>query len=161
MQTYRAREAAARERRIREAERLAAERLRTEPGRGTGYVADESARRRREAGEARGTTAPSNPGGQTLLQRLLDADGMNMCSLNLQGRQRILYGEGALSRWTATGLAERFPRKRSTGSVTTYVGDAIQFRDADGSWLNATYECDYDHDASEVVDVRAVPGALR
>ena len=157
MQAYRAREAAARERRIREVERRAAERLRLANAQ---RAIDGNTRRRREARETRNSAAPRNPGGSTALQRLLDADGMNMCSLNLQTRQRILYGEVALSRWTTTELAARFPRKRSTGSVTTYIGDAIQFRDDDGSWLNAIYECDYDHDAGEVVDVRATPGRL-
>ena len=119
-------------------------------------VADENVRRRREARETRGEGSSSSA-----LQRLMDADGMNQCSLNFQARQRILYGAGSLTRWTTTVLTARFAGgKRRTGTVTTYIGDAIQFQDDDGSWLNAIYECDYDHDAETVIDVRITPGRL-
>ena len=157
MQTYRAREAAARDRRIREAERLAAERLKQNHA-AARSGADESARRpSAEAREARGTA----PGGRTALQRFRDAAGMNTCSLDIQTAQRVLFGDGIMLRWTTTELAARFPRQREAGGVTTYVGDAIQFRDPDGAWLNAVYECDYDHDAGEVADMRVELGRLR
>ena len=117
MQTYRAREAAARERRARAAEERTAERLRQDPAEALAAaqrVADENARRRREA---RGLAESSGSGGQTALQRLLDADGMNMCSLNFQARQRILYGAGSLSRWgTWFGTRPRRPMHGRTCS---------------------------------------------
>ena len=85
----------------------------------------------------------------------MDADGMGMCNIRLSDAARAVYGAGGLYRWTETQLEARFPRKRPAGGdVTTYIGDAIEFMDEDGSWLRAVYECDYDHDAGEIVDVR-------
>ena len=79
-------------------------------------VANENARRRRESrGQAAATT--SSGGGATALQRLLDADGMNQCRLNLEARQRVLYGGGSLTRWTETSLEGRFPRKEGVPPV--------------------------------------------
>ena len=84
-----------------------------------------------------------------------------MCNIRFQNSARSLFGSGQLYRWTEVALEARFPRKREAGSVTTYIGEAIEFRDDDGSWLRAVYECDYDHDASEIVDVRTSEGRRR
>ena len=119
--------------------------------------------RRRAAVErtapARAAEAPAPERTNPLLERLMDADGMGMCNIRLQDAARAVYGAGGLYRWTETQLAARFPEKRSAGGdVVTYVGNAIEFRDEDGSWLRAVYECDYDHDAGEIVAVRTSEG---
>ena len=137
MAAYEARERAARERRIARAEEQAAVRI------------------------AQGDQAADRPARPAALQRFMDADGRNMCNIRFQNSARSLFGSGQLYRWTEVALEARFPRKREAGSVTTYIGDAIEFRDDDGSWLRAVYECDYDHDASEIVDVRTSEGRRR
>ena len=142
MQLGAEREAAARERRAREA-------------------AQRAAVERPERTEQSRQDWTETGAGRTALQRFLETDGMHMCSLDFQEAQRALFGNRVLMRWSETRLEDRFPWKRPSGSVTTYTGDAVQIRAADGSWTNVVYECDYDHAAEEVVDVRATQGVLR
>ena len=85
---------------------------------------------------------------------------MTECNIRLSDAARVMYRAGALYRWTETALEARFPEQRSTGAVTVYIGDALEFLDEDGSWVRAVYECDYDHHAGEVADVRSAPGRL-
>ena len=138
MEDYRDRERAARERRIAALEERAA---------------------RRRAAQPRSEPAPVQDGGG-LADRLADVLAMTDCNIRLQDAARVMFYAGALNRWTETALEARFPRKRSAGRVTTYIGDAIEFMDEDRSWVRAVYECDYDHDAGEVADVRSAPGRL-
>ena len=129
MAAYEERERAARERRTAAAERRAAERLAAESG----------------------VEPPS------LLERMMDADGRGMCNLRLVEAARVSASQaGTLHRWRTTDLFERFPRRTPTANpdVITYGGSAVEFQDDDGSWIRASYECDYDHDAGEIVDVR-------
>ena len=108
-------------------------------------------------------SAPARPATGGLAERVADLSAMTDCNIRFQDSARILYAAGALFRWTETKLEERFTQKRSTGNpnVTTYLGDAIEFLDEDGTWIRATYECDYDAAAEEIVDVRTAPGVLR
>lgn len=46
------------------------------------------------------------------------------------------------------------------GNVYTYFGYKLDLLGTDGSWDMATYDCDYDHDTGQIVDVRAARGAL-
>ena len=66
---------------------------------------------------------------------------------------------GAAFRWTETRIEARFTERRSTGDsdVISYVGDAIEFMDEDGSWIRASYECDWNHETGEIVNVRTQP----
>ena len=85
MAAYEQREQAARERRQVAAEERAAERIR-------------STSSRTQAQSLAGLAAPIESGRSAALQRFMDADGMNMCSIRFQDAARILYGEGSLSR---------------------------------------------------------------
>lgn len=66
-------------------------------------------------------------------------------------------------RWTDGTLEPKMraykwaDQKRGT---VTYVGDRLQMQNAYGAWQNVVYECDFDVDKNEVVDVRARPGRL-
>ena len=87
--------------------------------------------------------------------RLLDIEGMTHCNVSLQAAARLIYAEGALHRWKATGLEDRFARMESSDQdVTTYFGNALEFMDPDGRWTKAFYECDWNNETGEVVDVR-------
>ena len=87
--------------------------------------------------------------------RLLDIEGMTHCNVRLQDAARVLYGQGALYRWTATALEDRFARMESSDpDVTTYFGSALEFMDPDGSWTKAFYECDWNSETGEIIDVR-------
>ena len=54
----------------------------------------------------------------------------------------------------------RFAGTREVGDVLTLVGDQIEYQTEGGAWFRATYECDYDFGAEEIVDVRVIPGRL-
>ncbi len=54
----------------------------------------------------------------------------------------------------------RFAGTREVGDVLTLVGDQIEYQTEGGAWFRATYECDYDFGAEEIVDVRVVPGRM-
>ena len=90
---------------------------------------------------------------------LADIEAMTHCNVRLSDAARVLYGAGNLYRWTETDLQARFTEKRPTGDpdLATYVGDAIEFQDEDGSWVRAIYECDFNAESGEIVDVRTVP----
>jgi hypothetical protein len=45
------------------------------------------------------------------------------------------------------------------GSVT-YIGDKIKFQNGYGAWQNMIYECDYNPENEQVIDVRAEPGRI-
>lgn len=87
---------------------------------------------------------------------LADIEGMTHCNVRLQEAARAAADVvDGLYRWTETELEERFGRMRSDDpNVTTYFGNAIEFRDEDGSWVPAWYECDWDGETAEIVDVR-------
>ena len=91
-----------------------------------------------------------------LAARLLDIEGMTHCNVRLQDAARVLYREGALYRWTATEIEERFGRMLSDdpGRDITYFGSALEFMDPDGTWTKAFYECDWNSETGEIVDVR-------
>lgn len=42
----------------------------------------------------------------------------------------------------------------------TYIGDKIKFQNGYGAWQNMVYECDYNPEADQVIDVRVEPGRL-
>lgn len=94
---------------------------------------------------------------------LADVEGMTNCNVRMSDAAQVLFREGDISRWTATSLDARFPVKRATDDpdVRTYGGDAIEFRVDRDIWLQAVYECDFDTESGEVVDVRTQPGQLR
>ena len=86
--------------------------------------------------------------------------GMIACRTRLRDTARLLAGAGHLFRWSGTGLETMFSDRRERGTVTTYVGSALEVLDDDGSWIPASYECDYDHGAGQIVDVRTAEGFL-
>ena len=89
-------------------------------------------------------------------------DAMTACQTRLQDAARTIYGAGAVYRWTSPRLGDRFSdARRPSQDVRTVIGDAIEFRDEDGSWLRAIYECDFNHETGEVIDVRTRPGRLQ
>ena len=89
-------------------------------------------------------------------------EGMIACQDRLQDAARVLYGAGAVYRWTSPRLGDRFSdARRPSQGVRTLIGDAIEFLDEDGSWLRAIYECDVSTETGQVVDVRTRPGSLR
>ena len=87
--------------------------------------------------------------------------GMIACRTRLRDTGRLLAGAGHGFRWAGTGLETMFSGRRDGGNVTTYTGDALEAQDDDGAWVQASYECDYDHGAGEIVDVRTAEGRLR
>lgn len=89
-------------------------------------------------------------------------EGMIVCQDRLQDAARVLYGAGAVYRWTSPRLGDRFSdARRPSQGVRTLIGDAIEFLNEDGSWLRAIYECDFRTETGQVVDVRTRPGRLR
>ena len=89
-------------------------------------------------------------------------EAMITCRTRLRDAARVLAGTGHLFRWTDTGLETMFSDRRDAGGdVATYIGDALEVEDDDGSWIPASYECDYDHAAGQIVDVRTAEGRLR
>ena len=88
--------------------------------------------------------------------------GMIACRTRLRDTGRVLAGAGHLFRWTGTGLETMFSDRRAAGGdVITYIGDALEVQDSDGSWVTASYECDFDHRLGEILDVRTAEGRLR
>lgn len=118
----------------------------------------QTAAERSAAAYARAAEMPPPARADSLLDRMMDADGRGMCNLRLVAAARATTNEsGTLHRWTTIDLEGRFPEKRAVSdTVTAYLGNALEFMEDDGSWLRSVYECSYDHDAGEVVDVRAV-----
>ena len=81
--------------------------------------------------------------------------GMIACRTRLRDAGRLLGLQGHGFRWTGTGLGTMFPDRRDGGgNVTTYIGGALEVEDSDGIWLPASYECDFDYAAGEIVDIR-------
>lgn len=95
-----------------------------------------------------------------LSERMMTAEARGACNVRLSDAARFLVSQGAMYRWMSPDLDVRFPGRRETGDpdVVTYWGRALQFRDEDGSWVRATYECDFNHDTGEIVDVRTREG---
>ena len=105
------------------------------------------------AGEAPVPVARSGGGG--LAARLADVEARTACNVRLGDAARTLYHAGALYRWTETDLEARFGRRQSTNpGILVYFGNALEFMDEDGSWVRAFYECDWNTETGEVVDVR-------
>ena len=103
-------------------------------------------------------TEDRNMPSPSLASRVLDLEGMTHCNVRLQDAARVLYRDGALYRWTATELEERFGRMLSDDpDVTTYFGNALEFMNPDGTWTKAFYECDWNSETGEIVDVRVQP----
>ena len=84
--------------------------------------------------------------------------GMIACRTRLRDTARLLAGAEHLFRFTSTALDDMFTDTDVSGNVVTYTGAALEVRDSDGSWLPASYECDYDHGTGEIVDVRTAEG---
>ena len=56
-------------------------------------------------------------------------------------------------------MEERFGRLTSGDpDVTTYFGNALEFMNPDGTWVRTFYECDWNSETGEIVDVRARRG---
>ena len=118
------------------------------------HLSPEDRRVHEEALET-GETVPS----PSLAARLLDIEGMTHCNIRLQDAARVLYSDGALYRWTTTELEERFGQMESSNlDVTTYFGSAIEFMNPDGTWIRTFYQCDWNHETGEIIDVRTRPG---
>ena len=82
------------------------------------------------------------------------AVGMIACRTRLRDTARLLVGADHLFRFTSTALDVMFTDTRERGDVATYAGAALEVQDADGSWVGASYECDFDHGAGRIIDVR-------
>ena len=82
------------------------------------------------------------------------AAGMIACRTRLRDTGRLLGIQGHGFRWTGTGLDVMFTDTRQQGDVSTYAGASLEVQDSDGIWLPASYECDYDHAAGQIIDVR-------
>lgn len=91
-----------------------------------------------------------------LAERLRRAEGSGACNTRLQEAVFDLADEGVMFRWTTVHLDIRFPGRRETSdpNVVTYWGRALQAMTANGDWEQTTYECDYNHETGEIVDVR-------
>ncbi len=108
------------------------------------------------AGEAPVPVARSGGGG--LAARLADVEARTACNVRLGDAARTLYHAGALYRWTETDLEARFGRRQSNDpGIWVYFGNALEFMNEDGSWVRAFYECDWNTETGEIVDVRVQP----
>ena len=86
----------------------------------------------------------------------LDAEAMVTCQTLIQDTVRTLRNQGASYRWTTIELNERFGRRLSNDpDVLVYFGSALEFMGESGEWVRAFYECDWNTETGEVVDVRA------
>ena len=80
--------------------------------------------------------------------------GMIACRTRLRDAGRLLGLSGHGFRWASTALNVMFTDTRERGDVATYSGAALEVQDSDGSWIPAGYECVYDHESGQIVDVR-------
>lgn len=93
-----------------------------------------------------------------LAARLADAEARAACNVRLTDAARVLFYQGAVHRWTETDLEARFGRRLSADpDVLVYFGNALEFMNEDGSWVRAFYECDWNTETGEIVDVRVQP----
>lgn len=58
-------------------------------------------------------------------------------------------------RWSKFG-----PGDGSGIGVVTYVGDKVKFQNRFGAWSPMVYECDYNPETQDVIDVRLKPGRV-
>ena len=59
--------------------------------------------------------------------------------------------------WTDGWLEPKFSHFRwhdIDRSTVTFIGDKIKFQNGFGAWQRVAYECDYDPDADQVLDIR-------
>ena len=87
--------------------------------------------------------------------------GMIACRTRLRDAGRLLGVSGHGFRWTSTALDVMFTDTDVSASVATYAGATLEVQDTDGNWVPASYECDYDHEIGQIVDVRTAEGWLR
>lgn len=67
------------------------------------------------------------------------------------------------SRWTDGTLESKFSRFRwlnKDEGTLTFIGDKIEFQNGFGAYQKHIYECDYNPELQQVIEVRARPGQL-
>ena len=66
-------------------------------------------------------------------------------------------------RWTDSWLERKFTHFRwadQDRGHLTFIGDHAEFQNAFGAWAGVIYQCDYDPEAEQVLDVRVGRGRL-